>query len=124
MDFIDEARLDRVGCFQYSPVDGASANDLPDPVPAEVKAEREAVFMQRQAEISAERLADKVGTLQEVLIDEVGELGMIGRSRADAPEIDGRVYVNGAEFANPGDLLKVRITASDAHDLVGDYEPD
>lgn len=123
MDFIEEARLDRVGCFQYSPVEGASANELPDPVPDEVKAEREARFMQRQAEISAERLAEKVGTLQEVLIDEVGELGMLGRSHADAPEIDGKVYVNGADFANPGDLLRVRITGSDAHDLVGDYEP-
>jgi ribosomal protein S12 methylthiotransferase len=124
MDFIEEARLDRVGCFQYSPVEGARANELPDAVPDEVKAEREAVFMQRQAEISAERLAEKIGTLQEVLVDEVGELGMIARSHADAPEIDGKVYVNGADFANPGDLLKVRITGSDAHDLVGDYEPD
>ncbi|MEE4175524.1 MAG: 30S ribosomal protein S12 methylthiotransferase RimO [Xanthomonadales bacterium] len=124
MAFIEEARLDRVGCFQYSPVAGASANELPDPVPDEVKAEREARFMERQAEISAERLAEKIGTLQEVLIDEVGELGMTGRGHADAPEIDGKVYVNGADHADPGDLLKVRITGSDAHDLVGDYEPD
>ncbi|MEM1412112.1 MAG: 30S ribosomal protein S12 methylthiotransferase RimO [Pseudomonadota bacterium] len=124
MAFIDAARLDRVGCFQYSPVDGAGANELPDPVPEAVKAEREAVFMARQAQISAERLAEKVGTLQEVLIDEIGELGMLGRSHADAPEIDGRVYVNGADHANVGDLLKVRVTGSDAHDLVGEYEPD
>ena len=124
MDFIDEAQLDRVGCFQYSPVDGAAANDLPGAVPEPVKAEREAIFMARQAEISAERLARKVGSLQEVLIDEVGELGMIGRSHADAPEIDGKVWVNGADHANPGDLLRVRITGADAHDLVGEYEPD
>ncbi len=122
--FIDEAQLDRVGCFQYSPVEGAAANELPDPVPEEVKAEREARFMARQAEISAARLAARVGTVQEVLIDEVGELGMIGRSHADAPEIDGRVYVNGADHANPGDLLRVRITASDAHDLVGEFVDD
>jgi ribosomal protein S12 methylthiotransferase len=123
MDFIEEAQLDRVGCFQYSPVDGAAANDLPGAVPDEVKAEREAEFMARQADISAARLANKVGTLQEVLIDEVGELGMIGRSHADAPEIDGKVWVNGADHANPGDLLRVRITGADAHDLVGEYDP-
>ncbi len=121
MNFIDEARLDRVGCFQYSPVDGAGANALPDPVPDAVKAEREAAFMARQAEISAERLAAKIGSIQEVLIDEVGELGMIGRSHADAPEIDGKVYVNGADHANSGDLLRVRITGADAHDLVGEF---
>lgn len=123
MDFIEEARLDRVGCFQYSPVDGAAANDLPGAVPDDIKAEREAIFMARQADISAERLARKVGSLQEVLIDEVGELGMIGRSHADAPEIDGKVWVNGADHANPGDLLRVRITGADAHDLVGELEP-
>jgi len=124
MDFIEEARLDRVGCFQYSPVEGAAANELANPVPEAVKAEREAAFMARQAEISAERLAAKVGTVQPVLIDEVGELGMIGRSHADAPEIDGKVYVNGADHANPGDLLRVRITGADAHDLVGETVDD
>jgi ribosomal protein S12 methylthiotransferase len=121
LDFIDEAQLDRVGCFQYSPVEGASANALPGAVPDEIKAEREARFMARQADISAARLQARIGTVQEVLIDEVGELGMIGRSHADAPEIDGRVYVNGADHANPGDLLRVRITQADAHDLLGDH---
>lgn len=120
LEFIDAARLDRVGCFQYSPVEGARANDLPDPVPDAVKAEREAEFMSRQAAISATRLQEKIGTVQEVLVDEVGELGMIGRSHADAPEIDGKVYVNGADHANPGDLLQVRITGADDHDLVGE----
>ncbi len=124
MDFIDEARLDRVGCFKYSPVEGASANALDGAVPEAVKAEREAIFMARSAEISAERLAAKVGTVQEVLIDEFGELGMIGRSHADAPEIDGKVYVNGADHANPGDILRVEITGSDAYDLVGEALPD
>ncbi len=120
MEFIEEARLDRVGCFRYSPVDGARANDLPDPVPDAVAREREAIFMARQAEISAERLQAKIGTVQEVLVDEVGELGMIGRSHADAPEIDGKVWINGADHANPGDLLRVRITGADAHDLLGE----
>ncbi len=124
MDFIDEARLDRVGCFKYSPVTGASANALDGAVPDSVKEEREAVFMARSAQISKERLAAKVGTVQEVLIDEVGELGMIGRSHADAPEIDGKVYVNGADHANPGDILRVEITGSDAYDLVGEALPD
>jgi ribosomal protein S12 methylthiotransferase len=120
MDFIEEARLDRVGCFKYSPVTGAAANELDGAVPEAVKAEREAAFMARQAEISAERLRARIGTVQEILIDEVGELGMIGRSHADAPEIDGKVYVNGADHANPGDLLQVKITGADEHDLVGE----
>lgn len=124
MEFIDEARLDRVGCFKYSPVAGARANELDGAVPEDIKEEREAIFMARSAQISQERLAAKIGTVQDVLIDEVGELGMIGRSHADAPEIDGKVYVNGADHANPGDVLKVEITASDAYDLVGEAIPE
>jgi len=124
MTFIEAARLDRVGCFQYSPVEGAAANALEGAVPEAVKAEREARFMALQAQISKERLAEKIGTVQPVLIDEVGELGMIGRSHADAPEIDGKVYVNGADHANPGDILQVEITGADAHDLVGEAQVD
>ena len=121
LDFIDEVELDRVGAFAYSPVDGAAANALPDPVPEEIKAERLARFMALQAEISEEKLAAKVGSVQEVLIDLVdGELA-IGRSKADAPEIDGTVQIqDGAEAGlRPGDLVQVRIMGSDEHDLYG-----
>ena len=122
LDFLDAAQLDRVGCFQYSPVDGATANDLPGAVPDELKAEREARFMAKQAAISAARLKAKVGTVQQVLIDEIGTEGMLARSHADAPEIDGRVYVNGADHAQIGDYLNVRITGADEHDLLGEWE--
>ena len=125
MDFIDEARAGpRRRLFNNSPAAGARANELDGAVPESIKEEREAIFMARSADISAERLAAKVGTVQEVLIDEVGELGMIGRSHADAPEIDGKVYVNGADHANPGDMVQVEITGSDAYDLVGEALPD
>jgi ribosomal protein S12 methylthiotransferase len=121
LDFIDEVELDRVGAFAYSPVDGARANDLPDPVPEEVKQERLARFMELQAEISTEKLERKVGTVQKVLIDAIdGELA-IGRSMADAPEIDGLVQVqDGAEHGlKPGQFVDVRIMGSDEHDLFG-----
>ena len=91
LDFLKEARLDRVGCFKYSPVEGADANALPDRVPEEVKEERWNRFMQLQQQISAERLQEKVGREILVIIDEVDEEGAIGRSMADAPEIDGAV---------------------------------
>jgi ribosomal protein S12 methylthiotransferase len=115
--FLDEAQLDRVGCFQYSPVQGAAANELPDPVPGEVKAEREARFMARQALISRQRLQSKVGTRLQVLVDEVGEDSVTARSYADAPEIDGQVLVRGAPQARPGDLLQVLVTGAGEHDL-------
>ncbi|MCK7594133.1 30S ribosomal protein S12 methylthiotransferase RimO [Pseudomarimonas salicorniae] len=121
LDFIDEVELDRVGAFAYSPVEGAAANALPDPVPEEVKAERLARFMALQAEISEDKLAAKVGTVQQVLVDLVdGELA-IGRSKADAPEIDGTVQIqDGAEHGlRPGDFVNVRIMGSDEHDLYG-----
>ena len=117
LDFIEAAQLDRVGCFAYSPVDGAAANALPAPVPASVKAEREARFMEVQARISAEKLRAKVGSDQIVLVDEVLEDQVISRSAADAPEIDGKVIVDGAWDLSPGDFIRVRITGSDAHDL-------
>ena len=126
LDFLDEAQLDRVGAFAYSPVDGASANDLPGAVPEEVKAERLERFMARQAEISEQRLAAKVGTVQSVLIDLLdGELA-IGRSRFDAPEIDGLVQIQDGEAAGlkPGDIVDVHIMGNDEHDLFGLVEVD
>jgi len=126
LSFLDMAELDRVGAFAYSPVDGARANDLPDPVPEEVKQERLARFMELQAQISAEKLERKVGTVQTVLIDEIdGELA-IGRSKADAPEIDGLVQIQDGAAAGlkPGDLCEVRIMGSDEHDLFGLVGPD
>ncbi len=122
LDFLDEAQLDRVGAFAYSPVDGARANDLPDPVAEDVKQERLARFMERQAEISAARLEDKVGTVQRCLVDAVdGDLA-IARSMADAPEIDGVVQIqNGVEAGlKPGDFCDVTIMGSDEHDLYGE----
>jgi ribosomal protein S12 methylthiotransferase len=117
--FLEEAELDRVGCFAYSPVTGAAANALPGSVPEEVREERRARFMATQEAISARRLERKVGTTQRVLIDEVGGSVAVGRSSADAPEIDGRVYVHGAKKVQPGDFLDVRIDRTDAHDLHG-----
>ncbi|GGA72532.1 ribosomal protein S12 methylthiotransferase RimO [Arenimonas soli] len=119
--FIDQAELDRVGAFAYSPVDGAAANALPDPVPEEVKQERLARFMALQAEISAEKLERKVGTVQRCLVDAIdGELA-IARSMADAPEIDGLVQIQDGEAAGlrAGDFCDVRIMGSDEHDLFG-----
>ncbi len=124
LDFLDEAQLDRVGAFAYSPVEGAAANALPDPVPEAVKQERLARFMQRQASISEARLAAKVGSVQQVLVDAIdGELA-IARSMADAPEIDGLVQVQDGREAGlvPGEFAMVRIMGSDAHDLYGEVE--
>jgi ribosomal protein S12 methylthiotransferase len=121
LDFLDAAELDRVGAFAYSPVDGAAANALPDPVPEEVKQERLARFMALQAEISTEKLERKVGSVQRVLVDLLdGELA-IGRTRADAPEIDGLVQIQDGAAAGlrPGDFCDVRILGSDEHDLFG-----
>ena len=115
--FLREARLDRVGCFAYSPVEGAKANDLPGAVPEAVKRERLARFMAVQAEVSRERLALRVGGEGDVLVDDIEGRAAIGRSFAEAPEIDGVVRVKGAKGAKPGDLLRVRLTASGEHDL-------
>ena len=120
LDWMTEAQLDRVGCFQYSPVDGAPANALEGAVPDEVKQERWDRFMAHQQAISTERLARKVDTEIDVLIDEVDEDGAIGRSSADAPEIDGSVYVSSDRELKPGDLVRVRVTESDEYDLWGD----
>jgi ribosomal protein S12 methylthiotransferase len=120
LDFIEKARLDRVGCFQYSPVDGAVANDLAEPVPYEVKQERFDRFMQLQQRISAEKMQEKVGQTLQVLVDEVDEEGAIARSKADAPEIDGLVFLPEAFDLEPGDFVQARITAADAYDLWGE----
>ena len=117
LDFIDKAELDRVGCFKYSPVEGAKANELPDPVPEEVQEERFQRFMELQQQVSVRKLARKVGKEMTVLIDEVDEEGATGRSFADAPEIDGLVYLNGETGLKPGDLVKVRIDEADEYDL-------
>lgn len=124
LDFLEEAQLDRVGCFAYSAVDGASANALPDQVPEEVKQERLARFMEVQERISAAKLQSKIGTMQTVLVDELvedeeGNIEAIGRTKADAPEIDGVVYLADAEGLNPGDFVEVEIYNADGHDLWG-----
>lgn len=119
LDFLREAQLDRVGCFAYSPVEGAAANALPGALPDEVREERQARFMAVQEEISAQRLSSKVGSVQQVLIDEVGATVSVGRSRADAPQIDGVVRVRTRRKLQVGQFLEVRIDQSSAHDLVG-----
>lgn len=115
--FLQDAKLDRVGCFKYSPVEGAASNTLSDHVPEELKEERLARFMLLQEEISHARLASKVGQKMTVLVDEIAEDEVIARSSADAPEIDGLVSITGANNLQPGDFVEVEITGSDAHDL-------
>lgn len=117
LDWMSQAQLDRVGCFQYSPVEGAPANALEGAVPDEIKQERWDRFMAHQQAISTARLARKVGKEIEVLVDEVDEDGAIGRSSADAPEIDGCVYVDSQAALKPGDKVRVRVTDSDEYDL-------
>ena len=117
LDWMSEAQLDRVGCFQYSPVEGAFANALEGAVPDEIKQERYDRFMAHQQAISTERLARKVGKEFDVLIDEVDDEGAVGRSSADAPEIDGSVFVDSAAPLKPGDMVRVRVTDSDEYDL-------
>jgi ribosomal protein S12 methylthiotransferase len=122
LDWLQEAQLDRVGCFEYSPVENAAANELPDHVPDDIKKDRYERFMAVQQEISAARLQRKIGTQIEVLIDEVVEEGAVARSWADAPEIDGRVfidaeYLDGFEGLQPGDSLLVEVIDADEYDL-------
>ncbi|HSQ05030.1 MAG TPA: 30S ribosomal protein S12 methylthiotransferase RimO, partial [Burkholderiales bacterium] len=117
LGFLEEAQLDRVGCFAYSPVEGAAANALPRPVPEKVKEARRARLMKLQARISAQRLQRKVGTTIRVLVDEVREGGAVARSSADAPEIDGVVHVKPAAKLKVGEFIDVRVTSADTHDL-------
>ncbi len=116
--FLDEAQLDRVGCFAYSPVDGAAANRLPDQVAEVVKEERRARFMERQAEISARRLRLKIGVEMTVLVDSIDDKGnAVARSAADAPEIDGLVFIPGGRHLPVGEFARARISHTTDHDL-------
>lgn len=117
LDFLQEAQLDRVGCFAYSAVDGAAANQLADAVPESLKQERLARFMEVQEAISATKLQNKIGRIEMVLVDEVNDDEAIGRTSADAPDIDGVVYLSGAEGLVAGDLVEVQIVKADGHDL-------
>ena len=120
LDFLDEAQLDRVGCFAYSPVEGATANQIEGALPDEVREERVARFMEKQQGISTAQLAQKVGSVQTVLVDEVDEDGAIARSMADAPEIDGLVYIDYTEEPlQVGQFVDVKIHSSDEYDLWG-----
>jgi ribosomal protein S12 methylthiotransferase len=117
LEFLDEAGLDRVGCFAYSPVEGAKANELPGQIPEDVKAERRSLFMKTQAKVSARRLKTKLGKRMRVLVDSVAGGKALARSSADAPEIDGVVHVKRAIGLKPGEFAEVQINRSDAHDL-------
>ena len=117
LEWLDEVQLDRVGCFKYSPVEGAAANELADHVPAQVQEERYERFMERAARISARRLQRRIGQRLRVLVDSADEHGAVARSEADAPEIDGVVRIEGAAGLRPGEWADVEITASDVYDL-------
>jgi ribosomal protein S12 methylthiotransferase len=119
LEWLDEAALDRVGCFRYEPVDGATSNALAAPVPKEVTEERWHRFMAHQQAISKKRLKRKVGTQQQIIIDEVGPTVAKGRSRGDAPEIDGAVYVKSKRPLRVGDFATVKIQRADEYDLHG-----
>ena len=119
LDWLDEAALDRVGCFKYEPVDGAISNALDGAVPKEIADERWHRFMQKQQTISARRLKRKVGTRQQVLIDELTPTGGKGRSKADAPDIDGAVHVTSRRPLRVGEFANVKIERADAYDLYG-----
>ena len=121
LDFLKEAQLDRVGCFKFSPVEGAPATEMADQVPEDVKEERFHRFMQLQQEISAERLKQKIGQTLDVIVDEIDNEGIIGRTKADAPEVDGLVYIENLSGApvKVGEFIKVTITHSDEYDLWG-----
>lgn len=117
LDFLDEAQLDRVGCFKYSPVEGAKANELADHVPADIMDERYERFMLKQQAISAARLQLRVGKKMPLLIDEVAAEGAVARSAADAPEIDGQVFIDGATHLAPGDIVQATIEEADEYDM-------
>lgn len=119
LQFLTDAQMDRVGCFAYSPVKGAAANELPDSIPENVKQDRLQRFMAHQAGISAARLQRRVGTIETVLIDEVVEEGAVARSKADAPEIDGQVFIDGATHLKVGDFVQVKLEEADNYDLWG-----
>ena len=117
LTWLEEAQLDRVGCFKYSPVEGAQANDLPDHVPEEIKEDRYARFMEKQQEISAKKMQQKIGTRIQVIVDEIDEEGAVARTVGDAPGIDGMVYLNDFFDCAPGDILAVDVEHADEYDL-------
>lgn len=117
LQFLTDAQLDRVGCFAYSPVKGAVANDLSGQLPEAIKQERLARFMEHQAQISAAKLRRRIGRVETVIIDEVVEEGAVARSKADAPEIDGQVFIDGAVHLKVGDFATVEMEESDEHDF-------
>ena len=117
LEFLREAQLDRVGAFAYSPVEGARANDLPDPVPEDVKQARLARFMEVQGEISAARLKARIGNEYQVVIDSVDAEGAVGRTYADAPEVDGVVHLNGVYDVKPGDRVWAEVIHANEHDV-------
>jgi ribosomal protein S12 methylthiotransferase len=119
LDWLDEAQIDRVGCFKYEPVAGATSNAIENPVPEEIKTARWNALMARQQKISAQRLKRKVGSRQQVIIDEVGPTVSKGRSKADAPQIDGSVYVSSRRPLKIGDIVTVKIESADQYDLHG-----
>lgn len=119
LDFLQEAQLDRVGCFMYSPVTGATANTLPNPVPEDVKEERLARFMAVQENISTAKLQRKIGKTMTVLIDEIDDDGAVTRSSADAPDIDGQVFIEDVSGLSIGEFVEVKIIAAEEHDLWG-----
>jgi ribosomal protein S12 methylthiotransferase len=119
LDWLDEAQIDRVGCFKYEPVAGATSNTIENPVPEEIKTARWNALMARQQKISAQRLKRKVGTRQQVIIDEVGPTVSKGRSKADAPQIDGNVYVSSRRPLKVGDIVTAKIESADQYDLHG-----
>ena len=123
LDFLKEAQLDRVGCFKFSPVEGAPATEMANQVPEDVKEERFHRFMQLQQEISAERLKQKIGQTLDVIVDEIDDEGIIGRTKADAPEVDGLVYIENLSGTpvKVGEFIKVTITHSDEYDLWGSF---
>jgi ribosomal protein S12 methylthiotransferase len=123
LDWVAEARLARVGCFKYEPVEGATANDLPGAVPEEVKEERWHRFMAAQQAVSGALMAAKVGRTIDVIVDEVDEEGAVGRSQWDAPEIDGSVFLNGETVVKPGDMVEARVTHADEYDLWAEAMP-
>jgi ribosomal protein S12 methylthiotransferase len=124
LDFLREAQLDRVGCFAYSPVDGAVANDLPGHLPDALREERRRRFMEVQTEISQAKLSRKIGREMDVLVDSVGQDNIIARSSADAPEIDGQVHIHGGRAIHggiqQGNILRVRVTRTTEHDLIAE----
>jgi len=123
LDWLDQAELDRVGCFKYENVSGAAANSLPDQIEDEVKEERQLRFMEMARQVSERRMQAKIGRVMDVLVDEVDDEGAIGRSYADSPDVDGAVFLNGAINLAPGDIVKAEIFAAEDYDLWGEVVP-